>query len=517
VEECADATLSMLLNLFRRTHWLANSVQTKLANAKQSILSSFNNSNANGVNSSNTILNSIIPSTPEQTRDLAQGCLRLRGQTLGIVGFGKIGIAVAQRAKAFGFNILFFDPFVTDGLDKSIGGVTRCSSLNDLLSQSDCVTLHAQLNEQTYHLLNESTFKLMKQGSFLINTAQSALVDEMALANALKYGPLKGAALDVFQVDSFHPLNGPLKDAPNLIVTPHTSFYSDVSSKEMREMAAQEVRRGLLNKTPLTLLFCEKLYFFLGAAAPATAASSSNSSTVVNGNNHNLLNNLSNTNNNNNNSNNSNNSNNGLSNSNSSNNLNNSNNNNNSNNRSGNSPANLLGASMGNSSLTAASLLSANSNLNSSNQNAQLLAQLNYLKNANFDQFSAAAALNGMPPSFLSYFNPLNAAAAVAAAASSSSSPSPSPTSSALSNLQQQQVNSLSSILPPGLMSSSQSNSVSAALTAALMDPLLSKQAQAQLVAAAAAAAAQQQNFLMPEIKSDNNNNNNNNNSNDGN
>jgi phosphoglycerate dehydrogenase-like enzyme len=486
VEECADATLSMLLNLFRRTHWLANSVQTKLANAKQSILSSFNNSNANGVNSSNTILNSIIPSTPEQTRDLAQGCLRLRGQTLGIVGFGKIGIAVAQRAKAFGFNILFFDPFVTDGLDKSIGGVTRCSSLNDLLSQSDCVTLHAQLNEQTYHLLNESTFKLMKQGSFLINTAQSALVDEMALANALKYGPLKGAALDVFQVDSFHPLNGPLKDAPNLIVTPHTSFYSDVSSKEMREMAAQEVRRGLLNKTPLTLRNCVNKDLLLAAAA--AAASSSNSSTVVNGNNHNLLNNLSNTN----------------------------NNNNNSNNRSGNSPANLLGASMGNSSLTAASLLSANSNLNSSNQNAQLLAQLNYLKNANFDQFSAAAALNGMPPSFLSYFNPLNAAAAVAAAASSSSSPSPSPTSSALSNLQQQQVNSLSSILPPGLMSSSQSNSVSAALTAALMDPLLSKQAQAQLVAAAAAAAAQQQNFLMPEIKSDNNNNNNNN-SNDGN
>lgn len=206
VEECADTTMSMILNMFRRTHWLANGVQTKLATAKQQIISNYSSNNSSTPTAS--ILSSIVPSTPEQTRDLAQGCLRVRGQALGIVGFGKIGIAVAQRAKAFGFNILFYDPFVTDGLDKSIGNVTRCSSLNDLLQQSDCVTLHAQLNEQTYNLMNEQTFKQMKSGSFLVNTAQSALIDEMALANALKFGPLKGAALDVFQIDSFHPLNG---------------------------------------------------------------------------------------------------------------------------------------------------------------------------------------------------------------------------------------------------------------------------------------------------------------------
>jgi C-terminal binding protein len=210
VEECADTTLSMILNMFRRTHWLANGVQTKLTSVKQQVINNYSSNSSTPTTSS--ILASIVPSTPEQTRDLAQGCLRVRGQTLGIVGFGKIGIAVAQRAKAFGFNILFYDPFATDGLDKSIGNVTRCSSLNDLLQQSDCVTLHAQLNEQTYHLMNEQTFKQMKSGSFLVNTAQSALIDEMALANALKFGPLKGAALDVFQIDSFHPLNGTFKN-----------------------------------------------------------------------------------------------------------------------------------------------------------------------------------------------------------------------------------------------------------------------------------------------------------------
>ena len=127
VEECADATLSMILNLLRRTHWLANGVQQKLSSVKQQLI---NNFSSNSSTPASSILASIVPSTPEQTRDLAQGCLRVRGQTLGIVGFGKIGIAVAQRAKAFGFNIVFFDPFVTDGIDKSIGSVTRCASLN---------------------------------------------------------------------------------------------------------------------------------------------------------------------------------------------------------------------------------------------------------------------------------------------------------------------------------------------------------------------------------------------------
>lgn len=182
--------------------------------------------------------------------------MRIRGQTLGLIGFGKTGIAVAQRAKAFGLAVLFYDPNVADGLEKSIGGVGRCASLAELLQQSDCVSLHCPLNESTYHVLNEQTFKQMKTGAMLVNTANASLIDDVALANALKSGQLKGAALDVFQIESFHPVNGPLKDAPNLIITPHAAFYSDVSSREMREMAAQEVRRGLISKAPFTLRNC---------------------------------------------------------------------------------------------------------------------------------------------------------------------------------------------------------------------------------------------------------------------
>ena len=151
----------------------------------------------------------------------------------------------------------------------------------------------------------------------------------------------------------FELCKGPLKDAPNLIVTPHTSFYSDLSSKEMREMAAQEVRRGLINKSPLTLRNCVNKDLLSSSNGNSTQTNSnginssnsnnnSNSSNNVNGNNTNGL----------------------------------SNNNNNNNNRSGSSPANLIGATLSNP-LAAASLLTASSNLNSSNPSAQLLAQLN--------------------------------------------------------------------------------------------------------------------------------------------
>jgi hypothetical protein len=142
-----------------------------------------------------------------------------------------------------------------------------------------------------------------------------------------------------------------LKDAPNLIVTPHTSFYSDLSSKEMREMAAHEVRRGLINKSPLTLRNCVNKDLLLNSNGNSTQTNSNGTNSSNSNNNTTSSNNL--------NGNNTN----GLSNSNNS-------------NRSGSSPANLIGATLSNP-LTAASLLTASSNLNSSNPSAQLLAQLN--------------------------------------------------------------------------------------------------------------------------------------------
>lgn len=228
VEETADTTLSLILNLYRRTHWLANAVK----DGKR-------------------------VSTPEQTREIASGCARIRGDTLGIVGLGQVGTAVALRAKAFGFRALFYDPNKADGADKVIG-IERASSLQELLAQSDCVSLHCTLNEKTLRVINEASLKWMRAGAFLVNTARGGLIDEAALAVALKEHRLRGAALDVHEHEPFNAFSGPLKDAPNLICTPNTAFYSDASAQELRELAAQEVRRGLIGiaKLPDSLKNC---------------------------------------------------------------------------------------------------------------------------------------------------------------------------------------------------------------------------------------------------------------------
>ncbi|CAF2347882.1 unnamed protein product [Rotaria sp. Silwood2] len=226
VEEMADTTLSMILNLYRRTAWLAQAVKE----GKR-------------------------VSTPEQIREVASGCARIRNETLGIIGLGQVGMAVAIRAKVFGFNVVFFDPYLSDGIDKVLG-ITRIFTLQDLLYRSDCVTLHCSLNEHNHHLINDFTIKQMRPGAFLVNVSRGGLIDEGALAMALKDGRIRGAALDVLENEPYNLAAGPLKEAVNLICTPRTSWYSEASSQEIRENAAHEVRRGLTGKMPGSLRFC---------------------------------------------------------------------------------------------------------------------------------------------------------------------------------------------------------------------------------------------------------------------
>ncbi|KAF2343282.1 D-isomer specific 2-hydroxyacid dehydrogenase NAD-binding domain, partial [Trinorchestia longiramus] len=107
----------------------------------------------------------------------------------------RIGSAVALRAKAFGFNVTFYDPYLPDGIEKSLG-LTRVYTLQELLYQSDCVSLNCTLNEHNNHLINDYTIKQMRPGAFLVNTARGALIDENALAAALKDGRIRAAALD---------------------------------------------------------------------------------------------------------------------------------------------------------------------------------------------------------------------------------------------------------------------------------------------------------------------------------
>lgn len=232
VEEVADTTLCLVLNLYRRTYWLANMVRE----GKKF-------------------------TGPEQVREAAQGCARIRGDTLGIVGLGRIGSAVALRAKAFGFNVIFYDPYLPDGIEKSLG-LTRVYTLQDLLFQSDCVSLHCTLNEHNHHLINDFTIKQMRPGAFLVNTARGGLIDDEALATALKQGRIRAAALDVHESEPYNAFQGPLKDAPNLLVTPHAAFYSDASCTELREMAASEIRRAIVGRIPECLRNCVNKEYF---------------------------------------------------------------------------------------------------------------------------------------------------------------------------------------------------------------------------------------------------------------
>ncbi|XP_031619974.1 C-terminal-binding protein-like [Contarinia nasturtii] len=226
VEEVADTTLCLILNLYRRTYWLANMVR----DGKKF-------------------------TSPDQVREAAQGCTRIRGDTLGLVGLGRIGSAVALRAKGFGLNVIFYDPYLPDGIERSLG-ITRVYTLQDLLFQSDCVSLNCTLNEHNHHLINEATIKQMRPGAFLVNTARGALVEEEALASALKQGRIRAAAIDVHDNEPYNVFQGPLKDAPNLICTPHAAFYSEASATELREMAANEMRRAIIGHFPDSLRNC---------------------------------------------------------------------------------------------------------------------------------------------------------------------------------------------------------------------------------------------------------------------
>lgn len=112
-------------------------------------------------------------------------------------------MALMIRAQALGFNIVFYDPFLQDGFEKAIG-VARANTLQELLYHSDCIALHCPLNTDTRHLISEHTIRQMRPGAFLVNTSSGGLVDERALARALRDGHIRAAALDVFESEPFN-------------------------------------------------------------------------------------------------------------------------------------------------------------------------------------------------------------------------------------------------------------------------------------------------------------------------
>lgn len=166
--------------------------------------------------------------------------------TLGIFGFGRIGRAVAHRASGFDMNVLYYDP-LPDQSAKTAPFNAKPVNMDSLLAESDFISIHTPLNEQTHHLFNRGLFMKMKPEAILINTARGAIVDPGALYQALKTHRIAFAALDVTEPEPLPP-DSPLMTLDNLLVTPHIASASYTTRAKMSVMAAENLLAGLKGK-----------------------------------------------------------------------------------------------------------------------------------------------------------------------------------------------------------------------------------------------------------------------------
>ncbi|MEX0756275.1 MAG: C-terminal binding protein [Actinomycetota bacterium] len=181
--------------------------------------------------------------TPSDARPLH----RLRGRTLGLIGFGKIATTLAAKCGSLGLAVAVYDPFVPDDVVRAAGGEPL--PLEALLADADIVSLHAPLTEQTRHLIGDTELAIMKPGAFLINTSRGPLIDHDALDAALETGRLGGVGLDVLETEP-PAADDPLLRRDNVIVTPHAAFYSEESVAELQRKAAEQVVAVLAGQAP---------------------------------------------------------------------------------------------------------------------------------------------------------------------------------------------------------------------------------------------------------------------------
>ena len=219
-EEVADSAIGMALALARGFHFLNNRLRD----------------------------DSGAPWSYEPAKPLR----RLREETFGIVGVGRIGTATALRAKALGMKVAYYDPYAPDGRDKALG-IRRMEDLDDLLRQARVLSLHCPGTDETKNLIDDRALSLMPEGSFLVNTARGTVTDGEAIAKALQSGKLAGAAIDVL------PQEPPTEDTPllqawrdpkhpahhRLILNPHAAFYSEEGIDDMRIKGSDNCLRVL--------------------------------------------------------------------------------------------------------------------------------------------------------------------------------------------------------------------------------------------------------------------------------
>ncbi len=218
-EEVADSALGMALGLMRGSHFLNSRLRRGLGPWE------------------------VSPAAPIH---------RLRGRVFGIIGCGRIGSAAALRAKAFGFDVVFYDPYLPDGVEKALG-VRRVDRLESLVRQAHVLSLHCPLTGETRSMIGADQIAAMPAGSFLVNTARGGVVDTVAVIEALASGHLAGAGIDVLEQEP-PPEDSPVlrawrdPDHPahdRLILNPHSAFYCEEGSEEFRTKGAREVLRML--------------------------------------------------------------------------------------------------------------------------------------------------------------------------------------------------------------------------------------------------------------------------------
>jgi len=183
---------------------------------------------------------------------------RISRLTLGIIGFGHIGKNLASKAKHLGFKVMVFDPYISDEDAKKEGVIL--DSLEVILKESDIISLHVPLTKNTKGIIGKEQFKLMKPTAYIVNVSRGSLVDEEALIEALQEGQIAGAGLDVL-VKEPPDIDNPLLKMENVIVTPHSAYYSQEALEELQHKAAQNVVIALSGKIPKALLNNEVLKF----------------------------------------------------------------------------------------------------------------------------------------------------------------------------------------------------------------------------------------------------------------
>ena len=197
------------------------------------------------------ILNKITKSGKWDDWEAAEPVYRLRERTLGIIGLGRIGTAVALRAKAFGLNVIAFDPYIPLGRDTSLG--IKSVNFDILLRDSDVISIHVPLTDETRHMIRGEEFERMKTGVFIINTSRGIIIDHDAFVNALRSGKVAGAGLDVFEKEP-PDTSDPLLKMDNVVTTPHTGFLSVESQRDRQSMAVEEVKRIFENHRPRSVV-----------------------------------------------------------------------------------------------------------------------------------------------------------------------------------------------------------------------------------------------------------------------